>query len=418
MAQQENKWKVFVCHSSDDKDNIARPLVDLLRQRGTEIFYDEYSIRPNDDLDDEIHKGLEEAKGGITIVSKAFLDIKPDEREFTTEELFVLTHKRKIGEGFLISIYYDVEPKNLPEKYRPLKGIIGIKFKSGDSINAFADKVYKIIEDFRIKEIKSIQDKEREEKKKRRKKIAIVSAYVVLITLVIGLLLFIIFKKEKEVDTKQEQSANSAPDDHTTLKSSESTSIQTTPYNASGTDNVKSNNNISNFQKQTEETEDYGQYINSSFTNTPENVEVSVVIVNDTSFEIEYPLSYNIANIYSRAGKKGNIGLLKSSFIKKPEFQDLFNGNSDIIEKLKLDTHTDYLVLGKLHYNIYPSKLEKGNIVCNTKLTMSIISASDKSIIKSFTIPDGNGSGVTKSQAIEYSLKYLSLYYEKYYSAI
>jgi hypothetical protein len=161
------------------------------------------------------------------------------------------------------------------------------------------------------------------------------------------------------------------------------------------------------------QSEDFSSYINSSITNSSGNTSVSVTIV-DENGNIASSISSSIANIYNQTGNNGNTGLLRSSFIHKSDFLELFEGNSEIIEKLKLSSHTDYIALGKIRYSIVKGTLVDGTFVCTASITMSIISANQKSIAKSFSFSE-NGNGATETQAQEEATrKLINKYYNEY----
>lgn len=161
--------------------------------------------------------------------------------------------------------------------------------------------------------------------------------------------------------------------------------------------------------------EDFSSYINTSITNSSGKTNIAVTIV-DENGNISSSISSSIANIYNQTGNSGNTGLIRSSFIHKSGFQELFEGNSEIIEKLKLSSHTDYIALGKIRYSMRKGALVDGTIICTASLTMSIVSANQKSIAKSFTFSE-NGNGATEDQAKEYAIdKLLSKYISEYSS--
>lgn len=161
--------------------------------------------------------------------------------------------------------------------------------------------------------------------------------------------------------------------------------------------------------------EDFSSYINTSFNNLSNENDVAVLII-DENGKILSPESNSISNIYKQAGNNVIIGLLRSSFIGKPEFQELYEGNSNIINNLKLLNYTDLLVIGKIKSSMRQGNLVAGTSVCTTSISVNIISARSKSISKSFTI-SVNGNGVTEMQAKEKALqKLLSNYREEYSS--
>ncbi len=161
--------------------------------------------------------------------------------------------------------------------------------------------------------------------------------------------------------------------------------------------------------------EDYGKYINSSGT---DKTNVSVLVIDDKG-NILNPLSKSIADIYMKEGKKISIGLLTGDFVnnKQNDFQDLFDGNASMIQKLNLDKYTDYLILGKVKYTDASGSEASGTTVCTAILSVSIISTSTKSLIKSFETDPCPGNDVTESQAkANANINLLSLYQDKYSS--
>lgn len=163
------------------------------------------------------------------------------------------------------------------------------------------------------------------------------------------------------------------------------------------------------------ENEDFSTYINTSITNSSSKTNIAVTII-DESGNISSSISSSIANVYNQTGNSGNTGLLRSSFIQKIGFQELLEGNSEIIEKLKLSSHTDYVALGRIRFAMRKESLVDGMIVCTAKLTMTIISASQRSIIKSFSYSE-NGNGVSETQAQEAAIdKLINRYYNDYSS--
>ncbi len=167
--------------------------------------------------------------------------------------------------------------------------------------------------------------------------------------------------------------------------------------------------------KQGTQVDIYESYINPSITNSGTSTDVSVTIVDENGNNIA-SVSSAIANVYNQTGKKGNTGLLRSSFIHKAGFQELYEGNSDIITKLKLSSHTDYLAIGKIKYSMRQGTLVEGTIICTVSLAMNIISVNSKTLTKSFSF-SVNGNGATEFQAKEEADKILvNVYYNEYSS--
>lgn len=73
MAEFDNKkWDFFICHASEDKEAVARPLATALRDKGYQVWYDEWTLRLGDSLRRKIENGLVKSKYGIVILSPNF----------------------------------------------------------------------------------------------------------------------------------------------------------------------------------------------------------------------------------------------------------------------------------------------------------------------------------------------------------
>jgi len=51
-------WDIFICHASEDKEAIARPLANALKQAGLDVWYDEFTLTLGDSLRRKIDHGL------------------------------------------------------------------------------------------------------------------------------------------------------------------------------------------------------------------------------------------------------------------------------------------------------------------------------------------------------------------------
>jgi len=65
---------VFICHASEDKKVLVRPLAEALRERNIDVWYDEFSLRVGDSLRQSIDRGLKAARYGIVVLSPAFFE--------------------------------------------------------------------------------------------------------------------------------------------------------------------------------------------------------------------------------------------------------------------------------------------------------------------------------------------------------
>lgn len=68
----ERDFDVFVSHASEDKDVVVRPLAQALRDRGLQVWYDEFELRIGDSLRRKIDNGIARSRFGIVVLSPAF----------------------------------------------------------------------------------------------------------------------------------------------------------------------------------------------------------------------------------------------------------------------------------------------------------------------------------------------------------
>jgi hypothetical protein len=66
---EKMEWDVFLCHASEDKDQIVRPLAALLEARGLKVWYDEFFA--TDDWKEAINRGIESSRFGLVVLSPA-----------------------------------------------------------------------------------------------------------------------------------------------------------------------------------------------------------------------------------------------------------------------------------------------------------------------------------------------------------
>ena len=63
------KYKVFICHASEDKETVAEPLYKALDALKIKTFYDAVDIKWGDSLPQVINKALGEADIVVAIIS-------------------------------------------------------------------------------------------------------------------------------------------------------------------------------------------------------------------------------------------------------------------------------------------------------------------------------------------------------------
>ena len=101
---------VFICHASEDKDDVARPLAEGLRAAGLNVWYDEFSLKLGDSLRGSIDKGLAESRFGVVILSPHFFA-----KKWPPAELNGLFAKEILGDKTILPIWHDITQAEIAE---------------------------------------------------------------------------------------------------------------------------------------------------------------------------------------------------------------------------------------------------------------------------------------------------------------
>jgi vacuolar-type H+-ATPase subunit F/Vma7 len=134
-----DKYDAFICHASEDKDEVARPLAEALRTHGLKIWYDEFSLKTGDSLSGKIDEGLAKSDYGIIIVSKKFFEKNWPQEEFHALHIRQVILRRKV----ILPIWHDITKEEVL-MHSPL---LADKFAqiNGERIPIIAANLYKEI---------------------------------------------------------------------------------------------------------------------------------------------------------------------------------------------------------------------------------------------------------------------------------
>ena len=72
---------VFLCHASEDKASVLRPLVSALESAGITYWYDEAEIRWGDSIIEKVNEGLRLSRYVLVVFSEAFVEKHWPQRE-------------------------------------------------------------------------------------------------------------------------------------------------------------------------------------------------------------------------------------------------------------------------------------------------------------------------------------------------
>lgn len=95
-----DKRLVFLCHASEDKENVVRPVKEALFSRNINSWIDEAEITLGDSITSKINKGLGEAEYVVVFISPAFVKKPWPKKELDA----ALSREARTGRKFVIPI--------------------------------------------------------------------------------------------------------------------------------------------------------------------------------------------------------------------------------------------------------------------------------------------------------------------------
>ncbi len=119
--------KIFISHASEDKSEVAKPLTDLLRAKGLEVWYDEYELTLGDSLRRSIDNGLKESDFGLVILSQNFFNKNWTEYELDSLIILEISYSKKI----ILPIWHNIELQDVLEYSPHLANKLAAKTSSG-----------------------------------------------------------------------------------------------------------------------------------------------------------------------------------------------------------------------------------------------------------------------------------------------
>src|SRR4051812_41189711 len=118
---------LFISHASDDKEEVARPLALLLRERGYSVWYDEFSLTLGDNLRRSLDSGLQSCRFGIVILSPRFL-----KKAWTQQELDALIMREIATDGkVILPVWHQVTQNDILQYSPALANRISVSTNEG-----------------------------------------------------------------------------------------------------------------------------------------------------------------------------------------------------------------------------------------------------------------------------------------------
>ncbi len=139
VPEANKDYDVFISHATEDKEDVARPLANALRNNGLKVWFDEFELKIGDSLRRKIDQGLANSRFGIVIISKSFI-----EKGWTNYELDGLMTKAITGQQVLLPIWHNITKQEVID-YSPSLADKVARSTTQETITEIADEITEII---------------------------------------------------------------------------------------------------------------------------------------------------------------------------------------------------------------------------------------------------------------------------------
>jgi hypothetical protein len=119
-------WDVFISHASEDKEDVARPLAELLGKHGVSVWLDQRELSLGDSLRRKIDEGLSQSRWGVVVLSPAFL-----EKGWPQAELDALLSREFGGEKVVLPVWHHVSAADVARRSALLASKLAVQTTSG-----------------------------------------------------------------------------------------------------------------------------------------------------------------------------------------------------------------------------------------------------------------------------------------------
>ena len=137
IAEKSLCWDFFISHASEDKDLVARPLAQALKQAGFRVWLDESELRIGDSLRGKLDDGLKRSRHGVVVLTNHFFAKKWPQEEL--DALMALS-----GQGRkILPVWGDMEPEQVALYSPLLAGKLAANVRDG--IDAVAQQIVQAV---------------------------------------------------------------------------------------------------------------------------------------------------------------------------------------------------------------------------------------------------------------------------------
>jgi hypothetical protein len=139
-------WDVFISHASEDKEQVARPLSNILSGSGVMVWLDENELGLGDSLRSKIDQGLAKSRYGVVILSPSFFA-----KDWPQRELDGLVALDSLARKVILPVWHCVNEGDIAQYSPLLAGRLAVSTDKG--LGVVANEILKIVIPSRAKEL-------------------------------------------------------------------------------------------------------------------------------------------------------------------------------------------------------------------------------------------------------------------------
>lgn len=135
MTDDSREYDAFICHASEDKEDVVRPLARELTDRGLAVWYDEFELSIGDSLRESIDRGLRDSSYGIVVLSEHFFD-----KEWANSELSgLVSRQHHEADKVILPLWYGVDEEAVLDHSPTLADLVAERVRPDNVADVAAD---------------------------------------------------------------------------------------------------------------------------------------------------------------------------------------------------------------------------------------------------------------------------------------
>ncbi len=143
-APDDELRDAFISHAGEDKDEVARPLMEALKDLGRSVWFDEAELVVGDSLSSSIDRGLATSRFGVVVLSEHFFA-----KNWPLRELQGLVAREMAGgERLILPVWHRIDAQYLAGVAPPLADLVAAD--TGDGIRVVAERISSAINRRRV----------------------------------------------------------------------------------------------------------------------------------------------------------------------------------------------------------------------------------------------------------------------------